>query len=189
MSHSVYPYSQGDRLSDRNTYFYSEFHGPAFFEAWRASRAAALAALPWPLPLSAPPRAAPDGVVYDTAQLLAEMLNSHAEDHLLLDRLLQRFEVSKRLYRKYDLGLFKAIRDSGYHDLDLYLLFGALCVQCQNQRAAMRFLNALLKAVDSLISVLDRLDPEQGAHLAWLIGREREWVQRIAAAVGVELNP
>jgi hypothetical protein len=118
----------------------------------------------------------------DTAQLLQQR-----EHH---DRLLQRFEVSKRIYRRYDAtGDFKAMRESGYDDLSLYLLFGAVCVDSQTRPAAVRYLNALLKVVDSLISARERLSSAQAAQLAWLIEREREWVQRLAAQVHVAVLP
>lgn len=180
MTDADYPYSQGDRLNDRNTYFYSAYSGPSFLAAWRESREAALRGLPAPLPLTAAA-----SVPSDTAQLLTDMLSTQAE-HALVERLLQRFEVSKRLYRKYDADL-RAIRDSGYDDMDLYLLFAGLCLHCRERAAPMRFLNALLKVLDTLIAARERLSKEQGAALAWLIGEERAWVQRIAADVGVEL--
>lgn len=182
MADSVYPYSQGDRLNDRNTYFYSAYHGASFFEAWCASRHAALDSLPRPLPLQL--SAAENG---STAQLLADMLSTSAE-HPLSERLLQRFEVSKRIYRKYDAEL-RAVRDSGFDDLGLYLLFAGMCLHNRERPAPLRFLSSLLKVLDTLIAVRERLTPEQGAQLAWLIGEERAWVQRIAAEVGVELAP
>jgi hypothetical protein len=80
------------------------------------------------------------------------------------------------------------VRDSGYDDLDLYIRFGALCVQRRSQPAALRFLNALLKVLDSLISVRERLDSDQGARVAWLILAERSWVEEVAARAGVRVT-
>lgn len=172
-----YPYSRGDRVGgERNTYFYSEFRGPSFLEAWHESRSAALAALP----AAQRPQLSAAADAGGTAQLL-----QHHENH---DRLLQRFEVSKRIYRCYD-AAFKAVRESGYDDLSLYILFGAVCADSQTKPAAIRYLNALLKLVDSLISARERLAPAEAAQLAWLIEREREWVQRVAAQVGVMVTP
>ena len=37
-----YEYSSGDLLEDRNTYFYTEFRGKAFFSAWQNDRDAAI---------------------------------------------------------------------------------------------------------------------------------------------------
>ncbi len=38
MSREDYIYSQGNRLEDRNTYFYTQFQGEKFLHAWRAAR-------------------------------------------------------------------------------------------------------------------------------------------------------
>jgi len=191
MSDIDYPYSQGDRLEERNTYFYSQYHGAAFFPAWRASRQAALVQLPpaqaVPLPVAAERNAHP----VDTATLLADLLHAAADapgKRRLAERLLQRFEVSKRLHRGYDAN-FKAVADSSYDDLELYLQFAALCLYQAEQPGALPFLNGLLKIIDSLISILPRLSPTQGAQLAWLIAAEQDWVARIASQANVELAP
>jgi hypothetical protein len=191
MSDIDYPYSQGDRLEERNTYFYSQYHGAAFVPAWRASRQMALTHLPAaravPLPAAAERSEHPAA----TAALLADLLHAAADapdKRRLAERLLQRFEVSKRLHRRYDAD-FKAIADSGYDDLDLYLQFAALCLHQAEQPGALPFLNGLLKVVDSLVSIHPRLSPAQGAQLAWLIAAEQNWVVRLAAQANVELAP
>jgi hypothetical protein len=191
MSDIDYPYSQGDRLEERNTYFYSQYHGAAFVPAWRARRQMALTHLPAaravPLPAAAERSEHPAA----TAALLADLLHAAADapdKRRLAERLLQRFEVSKRLHRRYDAD-FKAIADSGYDDLDLYLQFAALCLHQAEQPGALPFLNGLLKVVDSLVSIHPRLSPAQGAQLAWLIAAEQNWVVRLAAQANVELAP
>ncbi|WP_296275828.1 hypothetical protein [Pseudomonas sp. UBA7530] len=190
MSDIDYLYSQGDRLEERNTYFYSQYHGAAFFPAWRASRQTALAQLPPAQPVPLAVAAERDEHPADTAALLANLLHTtpEAPERRLAKRLLQRFEVSKRLHRRYDMN-FKAVADSGYDDLDLYLQFAALCLHQAEQPGALPFLNGLLKVVDSLISIHPRLSPPQGAQLAWLITAEQDWVARVAAQANVELAP
>lgn len=191
MSSVDYPYSQGNRLEERNTYFYSQYHGMAFFTAWRASRQEALAQLPAAGALQLPVTTEREQNAEDTATLLADLLNADADapdKRHLAERLLQRFEVSKRLHRRYD-NEFKAIADSGYDDLNLYLQFAALCLHQADQPGALPFLNGLLKVVDSLISIRTRLSPAQGAQLAWLIEAEHSWVARVAEQVKVEIAP
>jgi hypothetical protein len=191
MNTPPYPYSQGNRLEERNTYFYSEYHGQAFFMAWRNSREQTLAELP---PGAAPQIAASmlseTAAGYDTQQLLAFLLNAdlaQAQNRRLAEQLLQRFEVSKRIYRRYDVR-FKAIVDSGYEALEFYPQFAALCLRLQDQPAPLPFLNGLLKSIDTLIAIRDRLSPALGAQLAWLIDREAQWVARIATAAQVDMN-
>ncbi|MFG0413664.1 hypothetical protein ACF8MD_08295 [Pseudomonas sp. zjy_8] len=191
MSAIDYPYSQGDRLEERNTYFYSQYHGAAFFPVWQASRQAALAHLPPAQALPLPTAGEQLESAQDTAALLADLLNTAADapgKRRLAERLLQRFEVSKRLHRRYDSD-FKAVTSSGYDDLDLYLQFAALCLHHAEQPGALPFLNGLLKVIDSLISVQQHLSPSQGAQLAWLISAEHDWVARIAARAAVEITP
>ncbi|QMV65339.1 hypothetical protein DFO61_1033 [Ectopseudomonas oleovorans] len=191
MSDIDYPYSQGDRLEERNTYFYSQYHGAAFFPAWRASRQAALMQLPPAQAVPLPVAAERNAHHVDTAALLADLLHAAADapsKRRLAERLLQRFEVSKRLHRRYDAN-YKAVADSGYDDLELYLQFAALCLHLSEQPGALPFLNGLLKVIDSLISILPRLSPAQGAQLAWLIAAEQDWVARIASQANVELAP
>ncbi len=35
---TIYPYASGHLLEERNTYFYSSYHGKALLEAWQARR-------------------------------------------------------------------------------------------------------------------------------------------------------
>jgi len=192
MSTPPYPYSQGERLEERNTYFYSAYHGQPFFAAWRASRQQALANLPPAKPWA--PKAS--GVTlntehgYDTQALLNLLLTSDlgAPAHRrFAEQLLQRFEVSKRLYRHYT-PAFKAVLDSGYDDLSLYVQFAALCLAMQAQPKALPFLNGLLKSLDTLIAVHASCPAELGAHLAWLIAGEARWVEALAVQVKVSLD-
>lgn len=192
MSIPPYPYSQGERLEERNTYFYSAYHGQAFFAAWRASRQQALIGLPdaRPWPANTPVAALDGQAGYHTQQVLDLLLNadlSQPVNRRLAEHLLQRFEVSKRLYRSYT-PQFKAVIDSGYDDLALYVEFAALCLAMQTQADALPFLNGLLKSIDTLIAVQQRLAPELGSHLAWLIAGEASWVERLAARVNVEVG-
>ncbi len=40
-----YPYARGDLLHERNTYYYTPYHGRQFLDAWRAARNDVLANL------------------------------------------------------------------------------------------------------------------------------------------------
>ncbi len=193
MSLAPYPYSEGNRLEERNTYFYSAYHGQDFFAAWHASRQQALAnirqAQAWQ------PQAAPSTLDtregYDAQQVLNVLLSGDLgapANRRLAEHLLQRFEVSKRLYRRYT-PQFKAVLSSGYDDLTLYIQFAALCLAMQAHAKPLPFLNGLLKSIDTLIAVRAQLPAELAANLAWLIAGEARWVQSLAGSVGLEVSP
>jgi len=187
---SLYPYAMGDRLNDRNSYFYSAYFGQPFFVAWRQSRKEALTTLPAPAEPIANATDTPDcGHGFDTAQLIARLLGAQplgAEHRQLAGKLLQRFEVSKRLHQRYD-DRFKPVLDSRYDDYSLYTGFAAVCLRFADETTSLPFLNGLLKCLDTLIAERDRLPPKQQAELAWLLPREAAWVAQIAAEAGVEL--
>lgn len=191
MNSASYPYSQGNRLEERNSYSYSTYHGAAFLTAWRASRSAALVLLPEPRRPSSPaPSQVSTGDGYDTAALLVKLLADepgNTEIRLLAKRLLQRFEVSKRLHDHYDSD-FRVVTGTPYNSLELYLQFASLCLRYEDQPESLPFLNGLLKCLDTLISIQQRLSIEQSAQLAWLIHAEQKWVARVAARVEVELS-
>ena len=75
MSHLSYSYSQGNRLQDRNTYFYSAYRGSAFLSEWMTSRQSSLSLLPKPKPLELEKIQVVSTIGYDTSSLLARLLS------------------------------------------------------------------------------------------------------------------
>lgn len=186
-----YDYSFGNRLSDRNTYFYTKFGGEKFLAAWQASRAAAIAELGGPRRTPAParqPGAPPSTGEVDTRAVVDYLIAGQAcVDEPWLDRLIQRVEVSKRVYRTYqwtERGL-RAVRESGFDDLELYLSAGTVFDRAYQHTGRLQCLNALLKIDDTLISVRADLSADQRAVLARLLTHERDHVTALAAKLGV----
>lgn len=197
MSDVAYPYASGSLLEQGNTYFYSTFQGPEFLQAWHVARSRILATLP---PPSAPHHdvsrmALPVGVQVDTAELLASLnlaaLNADLSQFLKIkfwiDRLVQRFEVSKRLYAIYVLrdGRLKAESGSSFRRMPLYLEFGELMVAAYRVSRELPYLNVLLKALDTLSAVRAELLEPEDARLAWLILEERRLVRALAEQLKV----
>jgi methionyl-tRNA formyltransferase len=184
-----YPYASGDRLEQRNTYFYTPYFGIAFLEAWRQQRAQALREL------AAAPSSALGGSEaapgwHATDRLLESIYRDLSAGDLpdndslrTLNRLLQRFEVSKRLHGAYDAN-WRATDVSDYRSMDRYLRFGEILVLAYGRAGALPYLSALLKIVDTLTSRLETLDAPQRTRLAEVIVRERDYVDRLAARLG-----
>ena len=109
MSSVEYIYSQGNRLEDRNTYFYTRFQGERFMDAWREARENAARDLfgkQNEVADTRPPQLSEDGGI-DTRTLLSRLMSDmssgefSAEARLWTDILRKRFEVSKRVYCSY----------------------------------------------------------------------------------------
>jgi len=183
----LYPYSDGDRLDNRNTYFYTAYHGRPFLDAWAGSRDRALAALP------APQRSQPQALAqellppYDAVVLFAQLERSltapTAASDALLYRLVQRFEVTKRIHRTYNARL-RATDKAAFRDARLYVRFGELMAAAFEARSELPFLNALLKCLDTLQSHLGELSHQDAACMAALILRERAAVAVVSEWAG-----
>lgn len=180
-----YPYARGDLLERRNTYFYSPFGGEAFLSAWSTERESALGDLPAALP-------APDSCEgrAPTDRLLERLYHAFSEgkqgrdEEWLLGRLIQRFEVSKRVHAEYN-AEFRPVDAEDYRDLGRYLRFAEVLDAAIERAGGLPHLNAMLKCLDTLAALRGRLDADAAGRLARLIGREREHVTILARRMGV----
>ncbi|RYH01064.1 hypothetical protein EU805_15815 [Salipiger sp. IMCC34102] len=149
---SRYRYTDRDLLEEREHYFYSAVEGPGFLAAYRASRLAVLDALPPADPPAAPAGAASfpvdDAAEIVTADLLAALEADPRADWL--DRLVQRFEVTKRLHARYDGRLRKP--SGSFDDLALYARLAVVLAHKVARTQDLKWLNALLKLNDLLCS-------------------------------------
>lgn len=194
----TYEYSRGDRLNDRNTYFYTTFQGPEFLSDWERDREQALLHLPAPREYAEPSSIAlefSDNGEFETLDLLEYLKlalekvdnsnpgNSPLQIQPWLDLLLQRFEVTKRVYTRYG-PRFRAAGDRQYSDLALYAGLGEVMDLAYQKTSKLQYLNALLKVIDTLISRLMHLSVSVGGRTARLIQREQQYVQNLTSRTG-----
>lgn len=181
---SDYPYARGDLLELRNTYFYAPFGGEAFLAAWRAERQSVLENLP-----QASPAPAVDEGGASTDRLLERLYSAYSagrqgrEETRLLDRLIQRFEVSKRVHSEYN-EAFRPVDPEDYRDLGRYVRFAEVLDAAFVQTGGLPCLNAMLKCLDTLTAMRGRLGSAAAGRLARLIERERQHVDSLAGRMG-----
>lgn len=182
---SAYPYSRGDLLEQRNTYFYSPFGGETFLSAWRTERESALGGLPpaRPAPQACEGRAPTDRLLERLYRAFSEGRQGLDEERLL-DRLIQRFEVSKRVHAEYNAD-FRPVDPEDYRDLGRYLRFAEVLDAAFGLAGGLPRLNAMLKCLDTLTALCSRFDADAAGRLARLIGCERDHVAALALRMGV----
>ena len=187
-----YLYSQGDLLEKRNTYFYTAFQGRAFLKSWAESRDQILGSLP------APAIHMPDvdfaiarrGEQGGETEVLLERTLIGIKDpgdsvgRSLLEKFLNRFEITKRVYEAY-LPNFRARPGSSYRCLGLYLRIGELFEMAYRVTGDLRYLNVLMKCVDTLSAYRTELGSEGGARLARLIFKERGYIGSLMPGEGL----
>lgn len=206
-----YLYSAENRLVSPANYQYAAFGGQAYLAEYLRAREKALEAL-GVRPLAASSAALihllaeyasnADDVPIDAlsvdqtirTQTLLGSLASWARENKVsatgevwLRRMIQRFEVSKRLYSAYPPGFRKGEGDSA--QIELYVLFAALLWLRHLQTGNLQCLSTLLKATDLLCSLLPaQLPPETAKMLALIIELETESVRKLADEKGLKLG-
>ncbi|MBU1040862.1 MAG: hypothetical protein KKF77_07180 [Proteobacteria bacterium] len=181
-----YAYSKGDRLDERNTYFYTPSTGAGMLRAWRASREAV--SLRLPEPVCVPPAGAGSlplfGVAIETAALLEALFSRVSAQEYApatlrwLDKITHKFEVAKRFHHRYD-ERFRAVEPGEYRDLGLYIRAGEILLLAYAALGHLTYLNAAMKIIDTLCAVSAGLDAAEGARLSALISQELAAVEAL----------
>lgn len=103
-----------------------------------------------------------------------------------LHRLIQRFEVGKRLYDAYLPGFRKS--DGGSAQIVLYVLFAAVLYLRYSETKSLQCLSTLLKVTDLLCSLPATEFPSEEAPLfAFVVGLETTALRQLAGHKGVHL--
>ncbi|MSR77618.1 MAG: hypothetical protein EXS63_05265 [Candidatus Omnitrophica bacterium] len=196
-----YKYASGDLLENPNTYFYTQFSGSEFIQAWKAARTTVCEKLKL---RAAPGKLYSDVPVCDsnlellekkldkeegvsTKELLESVYRSlqtsspHLEGHLKrwLERLIKKFEITKRIHRAYRSG-FKAVDPSQRRELDLYIGLAEVFALAYEKNSRLIFLNALLKVIDTLCSIEKELPEQLAGVLIYLIQKEAEFIEKLS---------
>lgn len=99
--------------------------------------------------------------------------------------LLKRFEVTKRIYGRYDSN-FRPLDKQDYQIFLLYIKFGCVLVLAYKSQKKMQFLNALLKLLDILCSSFDQLKAKEKQALLWLLENEIGFVEKFMCENGIK---
>jgi len=173
----MYPYATGDLIETPNTYFYTVFGGQPFVDAWRRTRDDVQASLP--SPANPPPAFMADDQSRDSADLLER---AFAGDEELREAFRRKFEITKRVHGGYD-DQFRAIDRYDRRDLGRYMRAADIFELAYVEHGSVRYLNVLLKCIDTLCASSDQLGADLKSRLAWHLAREREHFQALSAQV------
>lgn len=181
----TYPFATGDLLEHRHTYAYSSFGGPAFLDAWRAQRMQATTTVSDVAATSTPTPAQPtDGLLDALAQAYSSPAEGDDPAARALARLIQRFEVSKRVHGEYGAD-WRPVDPADYRSLGRYLRFAEVLALAWGRDRQLPALNALLKCVDILCSRQGDLACDQQERLVRLIRLESTHVEALARQIGL----
>lgn len=185
-----YKYVTDNNLENIQTYMYSEYFGMDFLNAYMRVRKNSIV-----LNTGLDGDVESNMIPYlksETSLALFEIwkqIRNTKSDSLKeqADCFVKRFEVKKRLYGKYEAG-GKFVAESGYNDYILYILLGFISSKMYTDTGNLKYLNCLLKVVDTLISAQDNMDLVLRKLVSLLIMEEMGYVRELAEAKGVHLE-
>jgi methionyl-tRNA formyltransferase len=175
---NTYTYAGKNLLYKPNNYAYSKFYGEKFITDWKESRLDVLNLLPSPIKYTEyyeHKQYLDENGNYITKILLENLIAQLIHDNEVrmdfLSKLVQRFEVSKRVHDLYT-SFWKPVDHTAFNSLELYLLYAEMMVLAYYKYKRLDFLNVLLKANDTLISICESFTTQAKVRLAYVIKEE-----------------
>jgi len=174
----IYPYASGQLLEERNSYFYSTYHGDPLLEAWQVRRRESSEASTQADPDALPTATETDRLIKEIVEALGKSSEEASADLMRLDRLVQRFEVTKRIFDAYT-DEWRAVDRTRYYTAASYARFSGLLSRAFEKTGYLTYLNALLKCND-ILNAID-LPSSVQAHLPSLFAKERAFAETLRA--------
>lgn len=170
----IYKYINTNSPKKKINYSYSEFKGEEFLDSWRDSRN-----LSHPLIKE---YTLNKNIESDTEKLFHNWINSLNQNNFtdldLLNLLIKRFEVTKKIYNSYN-ELFRPINSKNYEITSLYILFAIILTQAYKKFENLQFLNALLKVNDINLSNLETLNKVDKDNLKYCLTEETIYIKNL----------
>lgn len=173
-----YRYITEDNLIHKQNYMYSEFGGTSFLDSYINSRDRYIN--------NTPMDTCNNHFTYRDLYRILELLkdDEYESARVILDAYVKRFEVSKRLYSKYN-EKWKEIDSSSYVELDLYLVLAECCLSAYRVSNCSKYYSCLLKIDDTLLSVSNRMTQMQSERFRSILIQERKIFDVLCRSLGV----
>ncbi len=164
-----YEYITDNNLENRQRYQYTKYNGEEFLKEYLESRTL---------------KCGTDKCLLEEA--FSQKGNSYiCEENA--DKILKSFEVRKRIYGQYN-EKYKPMDDQDYENYQLYLDFAILMVNMYEKTNNLKYLNALLKVNDTLLSIYDMLIEAQRASLGTILLKEMSYVKELRKNVSIDID-
>ncbi len=191
----LYPYCNNDLINQPFHYHYTSFHGKSLLEAWQENRkdagSSSHAHKPAVKISDAVSDATSSGEI-QTDQLLSQLLGklttkqTNSDDFHLINKLVQKFEVSKKVYSAYT-EKFRPAENADPWDVKNYVLLAQVFALSYEKESKLYYLNALLKILDTLTSIHKQLPSDLYKDFQDLLEKEATFVRELATKHGVAI--
>lgn len=192
---SIYPYSQRNLIINPENYFYSQYMGIQFLFQWQNDRKKIGICqdnfsvdnfFSQPHYIIATSSIVVSSVIFKDIYLEADQSNISEKNKEIIDGILKRFEITKKIFDKYSPDM-RPLLGSSDRDINLYLKFGIIIELMYTKTHDLTYLNSLLKIVDILSSIFDDLTGTQKKYSAFLVHREKFHLLELLKKLGITL--
>jgi hypothetical protein len=197
-----YEYSKGNLFDKPESYFYSQYFGSEFLSSYLAVRHKKLSDLMTnQKQVLEPSYHRLKFLTYYTDEtdykfidnhlntcdlLIRRLLDKHTEDfEYIFKRLIQKFEISKKLNDQYSSKDLKPTGDN--RNILVYILFGLVLIEIYSKTEKLKYFNALLKLSDLLCSVVDEESLMYRHGAAFILLKERSFIEELLNKNGIRL--
>lgn len=205
-----YEYTLGDNLEEPLKYSYTIYQGEDFVYCWFLNRQSILSIIGkegeyqnlcidcysvQDLALSeskemSEPKIHTKAIFHEMMRAFLTYKSISEKLRKQLDGFVKTFEVRKRLYPAYSIR-FKPEDENSYHDITLYIMFACVCALAFDRYQDFRYLNALLKVNDTVISQWEREPALKGKEnrqlVAYALQMELKFIMEICNRKGIGL--
>ena len=190
---SEYTYSKNDLLRNPLSYQKTPFEGIDFLRAFKKSRLDVLEREDfYDFKLenflnNFKNSRRPNSVKFKLFDLLSYFLSQSEfkSKKNLVDKMLKKFEVKKKLFTEYDLD-FKEVSND-FQNLKNYMLFGIICIIYYEKYSSLKYLNVHLKINDILCSQIDKIIDNDRNLFCFVLKKELEYIDELCRKKGIIL--
>ena len=195
----TYPYSGIDLLKNPEKYEFTKFQGKEFLEVYFYARKAILKNISSKIEqemnftdivekITSIKNLENEG--YNLEELLGKILKNYKnldkKSNEIIDIFIKKYEIKKRLSVQYDSD-FKE-KDANFKKIRNYFLLDLLCIVRFNETQNLKFLNAILKINDMLVTqisfIVDKIDLNI---FKWILENEIKIVMELCKLKGVKI--
>lgn len=182
----AYKYITDNNLYEKQTYMYSEYKGIVFLKEYLESRQSFLNHNIDEKTDNAVEKTIKNPVQKSLLDLKRNMENKKYDKDTvsLINAYTKSFEVRKRIYTEYDEN-WKPISNAGFADSENYLLFADCLLLAYHNLKCMKYVNCLLKVVDTLLSMQNQLDGQSKRYVSRIVQQELDIIYQIAGESGI----
>lgn len=167
---NIYKYISDNSPDEKINYSYSKFSGIAFIDAWKKSRGKHF---PKDTIINYPKisNAANSNTEILFLIWIKALKNNAFSEVEVLNLLIKRFEVTKKIYESYDLN-FRPHAKKKYKEYRLYIIFAYVLTLAYQKFGKIQLLNSLLKVNDINHGIISFIGDEEKILLSYCFQKE-----------------